>query len=124
MSQQDTWIMRSVKRLTQKECANYADGLCLPVESPCHVLNPAYKTIHDGAIACDYFLLYGMRFTVEKIRQAKAGKNASVAISLSSPAATVNATAHPAEQKQSRPGSGKSSAAIGNARKQSFSVTV
>ena len=57
MSQQDTQIMRSVKRLTQKECANYADGLCLPVESPCHVLNPAYKTIHDGAIACDFFLL-------------------------------------------------------------------
>ena len=57
MSQQDTQIMRSVKRLTQKECANYADGLCLPVDCPCHVLNSAYKTIHDGAIACDYFLL-------------------------------------------------------------------
>ena len=57
MSQQDTQIMRSVKRLAQKECANYTDGLCLPVDRPCHVLNPAYKTIHDGAIACDYFLL-------------------------------------------------------------------
>ena len=56
MSQQDTWIMRSVKRLAQKECANYADGLCLLADCPCHVLNPAYKTIHDGAIACDYFL--------------------------------------------------------------------
>lgn len=29
MSQQDTEIMRSVKRLAQKECANYADGICL-----------------------------------------------------------------------------------------------
>lgn len=57
MSQQDTEIMRSVKRLAQKECANYADGICLPADRPCHVLNAAYKSIHDGAIACDYFLL-------------------------------------------------------------------
>jgi len=57
MSQRDTEIMRSIKRLVQKECANYADGICLPAACPCHVLNPTYKTIHDGAIACDYFLL-------------------------------------------------------------------
>ena len=57
MSKQDNEIMRSVKRLAQKECANYADGFCLPADCPCHVLNPAYKTIHDGAVACDYFLL-------------------------------------------------------------------
>lgn len=56
MGQHDTEIMRSVKRLAQKECANYADGFCLLVDCPCHVLNPVYKTIHDGAIACDYFL--------------------------------------------------------------------
>ena len=56
MSRQDTEIMRGVKRLAQKECANYADGFCLPADRPCHVLNPTYKTIHDGAIACDYFL--------------------------------------------------------------------
>ena len=57
MSKQDTEIMRSVKRLAQKECANYADGFCLSADCSCHVLNPAYKTIHDGAVACDYFLL-------------------------------------------------------------------
>lgn len=57
MGQHDTEIMRSVKRLAQKECVNYADGFCLLADCPCHVLNPAYKTIHDGAIACDYFLL-------------------------------------------------------------------
>ena len=56
MSQQDNEIMRGLKRLAQKECANFADGFCLPADRPCHVLNPAYKTIHDGAIACDYFL--------------------------------------------------------------------
>ncbi len=57
MSQQDAEIMRSVKQLAKKECANYANGFCLPTDCPCHVLNPAYKTIHDGAVDCDYFLL-------------------------------------------------------------------
>ena len=57
MSQHDAEIMRSVKQLAKKECANYADGFCLPADCHCHVLSPAYKTIHDGAIACDYFLL-------------------------------------------------------------------
>lgn len=56
MSQQDNEIMRGVKRLAQKECANYADGFCLPGDRPCHVLNPTYKTIHDGAITCDSIL--------------------------------------------------------------------
>ena len=41
MSQQDTEIMRSVKQLAKKECANYANGFCLPADHPCHVLNPA-----------------------------------------------------------------------------------
>lgn len=57
MSQQDTHIMRSIKQLARKECANYANGFCLPENRPCHVLNPAYSTIHDGAVDCDYFLL-------------------------------------------------------------------
>ncbi len=56
MSQQDTHIMRSVKQLARKECTNYTNGFCLPANHPCHVLNPAYKTIHDGAVDCDYFL--------------------------------------------------------------------
>lgn len=57
MSQQDTHIMRSIKQLARKECANYANGFCLPANRPCHVLNPAYKAIYDGAVDCDYFLL-------------------------------------------------------------------
>lgn len=56
MSQQDTHIMRSIKQLARKECANYANGFCLPEDRPCHVLSPTYKTIHDGAVDCDYFL--------------------------------------------------------------------
>lgn len=56
MSQQDTHIMRSIKQLARKECANYTNGFCLPANRPCHVLNPAYNTIHDGAVDCDYFL--------------------------------------------------------------------
>ena len=57
MSQQDHHIMRSVKQLAQKECANYTNGFCVYEDRPCHVLNAAYKTIHDGAVDCDYFLL-------------------------------------------------------------------
>ena len=36
------------------ECANDADGFCMLADRPCHVLNPAYKTIHDGAVDCDH----------------------------------------------------------------------
>ncbi len=56
MNKLDNEIIRSARRLAQKECANYADGFCLPADCPCHVLNPTYKMIHDGVIACDYFL--------------------------------------------------------------------
>lgn len=53
---QDQHIIRDVKQLAQKECANYAGGSCLPEDCPCHVLNPAYKTIYDGAVNCDHFI--------------------------------------------------------------------
>ena len=49
-------ILRSVKQLAQKECANYFNGVCLLTDRPCHVINPAYQKIHDGVIDCDYFL--------------------------------------------------------------------
>ena len=56
MTKQDNQIIRSAKLLAQKECANYANGTCLPEDHPCNVINPAYKTIYDGALDCDYFL--------------------------------------------------------------------
>ena len=56
MSQRDIKIMHSIKQLAKNECANYAKGFCLDDNRPCHVLNPAYKTIHGGAVACDYYL--------------------------------------------------------------------
>ena len=65
MSQQDHHIMRSVKQLAQKECANYANGFCVYEDRPCHVLNAAYKSIHDGAVDCDYFLLAVLPLDVE-----------------------------------------------------------
>lgn len=49
-------IIRSAKRLAQRECANYSNGSCLLDECPCYAVTPAYGTIHDGAIGCDYFL--------------------------------------------------------------------
>ena len=56
MKHLDNQIIRSAKRLAQRECANYANGSCLSDECPCYAVNPAYGTIHDGAIDCDYFL--------------------------------------------------------------------
>lgn len=56
MNKLDKQIMRNVKRLAQRECANYADGSCLKDECPCYAVNPAHGTVHNGAIGCDYFL--------------------------------------------------------------------
>lgn len=49
-------ILCSVKQLAQKECANNFNGVCLPMDRPCYVINPAYQKIHDGVVDCDYFL--------------------------------------------------------------------
>ena len=56
MNQIENQIQRGIRQLAQKECANYDNGSCLPADRPCHVISPAYKTIHDGAVNCDYFL--------------------------------------------------------------------
>lgn len=56
MNTLDKQILRSVKQLARNECANYFNGSCLLEDRPCHVINPAYQTIHDGAVDCDYFL--------------------------------------------------------------------
>ena len=52
----DKEIIRDAKRLAAKECANWQDGTCLPDDRPCHLINPAHSTIHDGAIDCDWFV--------------------------------------------------------------------
>ena len=56
MKHLDNQIISSAKRLAQRECTNYTNGSCLLDECPCYAVNPAYRTIHDGAISCDYFL--------------------------------------------------------------------
>ena len=52
----DKRIFRSIKSLVKAECANYDRGKCLETDEKCHIINLRYKTIHDGAIDCDYFL--------------------------------------------------------------------
>lgn len=49
-------ILKSIKALARDECANYQRGLCLLTDQRCHVINPNYPTVHDGAVDCDYFL--------------------------------------------------------------------
>lgn len=53
---QDDQIMRGVRLLAKKECAYYDSAVCLCNERPCRVIHPTYKTVHDGAVDCDFFL--------------------------------------------------------------------
>lgn len=52
----DKQILKSIKALARGECANYSRGDCLMTDERCHLVNPNYESIHDGAIDCDYFL--------------------------------------------------------------------
>lgn len=52
----DKMILKRVTILAKGECANYHGGLCSPEDCKCHVVNPRWPTISEGAIACDYFM--------------------------------------------------------------------
>ncbi len=52
----DKEIIRGFRKLATKECANWQDGSCLPDDCPCRAINPAYATVHDGCIDCDWFI--------------------------------------------------------------------
>ena len=136
MTKQDNQIIRSAKLLAQKECANYANDTCLPEDHPCYLINPAYKTIHDGTVDCDYFLSADLplqpelntgvwhEILREEDQTGEGRKAAFDAISLSSPAATASAIVPSVEQRLNKPGIGKSSAAIGSVKKQAWNVTL
>jgi hypothetical protein len=49
-------ILKNIKTLAKDECANYMRGNCLLTDKRCHLINPNYESIYDGAIDCDYFL--------------------------------------------------------------------
>ena len=49
-------LQRAIKNLAKAECANYQNKLCLLTDEPCHIINPDYNSVHDGAIDCDWFL--------------------------------------------------------------------
>ncbi len=52
----DKEIIRSVRKLASKECCNWDGGICRPYDCPCWVINPAYSTVHDGCVDCDWFI--------------------------------------------------------------------
>ena len=52
----DKQILKSIKALARGECANYSYGNCLLTDERCHLVNPNYESIHDGAMDCDYFM--------------------------------------------------------------------
>ena len=49
-------LQKCIKNLAKAECANYQRNMCLLDDKPCHIINPEYGTIHDGAIDCDWFM--------------------------------------------------------------------
>lgn len=112
------------------ECANDADGFCMLADRPCHVLNPAYKTIHDGAVDCDHFLLAVLPLDPELNtavwheiyrREDQAGEGWKECVRCYKPFIPGSnrqryCTSCGASAKQAK--SGKSSAAIGSGRKQ------
>lgn len=56
MMKQDKEIIRSVRKPAGKECANWQDGFCVWDDCPCHLINPAYDSVHDGCVDCDWFV--------------------------------------------------------------------
>ena len=52
----DKQVLRRVKQLAQTDCANFSKGNCLEKDTPCDVIHEQFSTIHNGVIACDYFL--------------------------------------------------------------------
>ena len=49
-------MQRCIRTLARETCANYRYGYCLETDDRCQVIHPAYETVHDGAVNCDYFL--------------------------------------------------------------------
>ncbi len=49
-------IIRRIRKLAAKECCNWYNGICLPYDCPCWVINPAYSAVHDGCVDCDWFI--------------------------------------------------------------------
>ena len=134
MNKLDKQIIRSAKRLAQKECSNYADGSCLPEGCTCYAVNPAYVTIHDGAIGCDYFLK-AVQPTAPELSTAvwheifreeeAAGEGWKACVRCHKPFLPVitSVTAPSAGQQQNRPEEGKNSTATGQGRTYPRSVT-
>ena len=52
----DKKIIKGIKKLVKDECDNYDHGFCLLTDRRCHIINPDYESIHDGAIDCNYFM--------------------------------------------------------------------
>lgn len=52
----DSKLIRKCIDFAKANCASYINGTCVCDDCPCHVVNPKYATIADGAVSCDYFL--------------------------------------------------------------------
>ena len=53
----DKQVLRRIRRLAETDCANFSKGNCLENDTPCDVTHEQFSSIHNGVIACDYFLV-------------------------------------------------------------------
>lgn len=58
MNETDKHLIKRMKQLARKECANCYDSFCVQDDCPCHLISSRYPSIRDGAIDCDWFLLW------------------------------------------------------------------
>ena len=53
---QDQQLQKQCKAWARAECGNYVSGRCVEEDRDCHLINPRYPTIQEGAIDCDWFI--------------------------------------------------------------------
>lgn len=53
----DKQLLKRCVNLAKAECADCHGKDCTPEDRRCHVINPKYPSIEEGAIDCDWFLL-------------------------------------------------------------------
>lgn len=52
----DKQLLKRVTVLAKAECCNMHGKDCIWDECRCHLINPRYATIEEGAIDCDWFM--------------------------------------------------------------------
>lgn len=52
----DKQLLRRCSNLARAECCNFHTKDCVVDDCHCHLINPRYPTIAEGALDCDWFM--------------------------------------------------------------------